>query len=69
LKLLAGAPTGCTEALLFAYGVTVETLVELIRDGLATAHGESVVAGGNRMEVARLRITAEGRQALDSRKQ
>ena len=30
LKLLAGSPTGCTEALLFAYGITVEMLIGLI---------------------------------------
>src|SRR5215470_1583530 len=35
LELLAGSPTGCTEALLFAYGITVEILIELINAGLA----------------------------------
>jgi hypothetical protein len=64
LKLLASAPTGCTEALLFAYGVTVETLIELIRNGLATAHGENVVAGRKTMEIARVRITEAGRRVV-----
>jgi hypothetical protein len=33
--LLAVPPTGCTEALLFAYGITVEMLVGLVNAGLA----------------------------------
>jgi hypothetical protein len=32
--------------------------------GLATAQAECVVAGGRAIEVARVRITAEGRRAL-----
>jgi len=28
LELLAGSPTGCTKVLLFAYGITVEILIE-----------------------------------------
>jgi hypothetical protein len=64
LELLAGSPTGCTEVLLFAHGVTVEMLVELIRAGLATASTERVGGGGRAMEIARVRITEAGRRAL-----
>ena len=64
LELLAGSPTGCTEALLFAYGITAEMLVGLIEAGLATATAERVIAGSKPIEVARVRITEEGRQAL-----
>jgi hypothetical protein len=64
LELLAGSPTGCTEALLFAYGITVEMLVGLIHAGLATATAERVVAGSRKIEVARVKITDAGRQAL-----
>jgi hypothetical protein len=39
----------------------------LIRAGLATAKAERVVAGGKTIEVARVRITEEGRAALASR--
>ena len=63
LKLLAGSPTGCTEALLFAYGITVEMLVGLIEAGLARATPERVRAGSKAIEIARVRIT-EARRAL-----
>jgi hypothetical protein len=65
LELLAGAgPAGCTEALLLATGVTIETLVELVRAELATATPQRVKAGRDRMEVATLRITDAGWQVL-----
>ena len=41
-----------TEAMLLAHGLTVETLVDLIRGGLATAKAERVMAGGRAIEVA-----------------
>ena len=56
LELLAVPPTGCTEALLFAYGITVEMFVGLVNAGLATASAERVVAGSKTIEIARLRI-------------
>jgi hypothetical protein len=64
LDLLASCRDGCTEALLFAYGITVEMLVGLIHGGLATATTERMVAGGKSVEVARVRITEAGRAAL-----
>jgi hypothetical protein len=65
LELLAGCGTeGCTEALMVAHGFTVEQMVELVRAGLATAAAERVVAGGETVEIARVRITAAGRKAL-----
>ena len=64
LELLAASHDGATEAIMLAHGFTVEQLVELVRAGLATATAERVVAGGKAMEVARVRITEAGRQAL-----
>ena len=64
LELLAASPDGCTEALMLANGFTVEMLVELIRTELATAQPERMIADGKQIEVARVRITEEGRQAL-----
>jgi len=64
LELLASSPDSCTEALMLANGFPVETLVELIRGGLASAEAERMIAGGKQIEVARLRITEAGRQAL-----
>jgi hypothetical protein len=60
LELLARSPDGCTEA----NGFTVEQMVELVRAGLANAEPERMMAGGRQIEVARLRITEEGRQAI-----
>jgi hypothetical protein len=47
-----------------AHGFTIEQLVALVRSGLATATPQRVRAGRERMEVATLQITDEGRQAL-----
>jgi hypothetical protein len=64
LELLAASPDGATEAILLARGLSIDVLVELVRAGLATAKAERVMAGGRSMEVARVRITDEGRRAL-----
>jgi hypothetical protein len=37
LRMLAGSPLGCTEAIMLAHGFTVETLGRLVLDGHATA--------------------------------
>jgi hypothetical protein len=67
LAFLAGCPDGCVETLLLVNGFTVELLVELVRDGLATATAERIVAGGETTEIARVRITEAGRRTLGSR--
>ena len=64
LELLAAAPDGCTEALMFANGFTAELLIELVRAGLASAHAERMVADGKRTEVARVKISEAGWQVL-----
>jgi hypothetical protein len=64
LELLATSPDGCTDALMFANGFTAELLVELVQAGVASAHAERVVAGSKTIEVARVKITEAGRQAL-----
>jgi len=58
LELLASCGVeGCTEAVMLANGVTVEQMVELVREGLATAVPGRIKAGGQTLEVTRLRIT------------
>ena len=52
LELIAWSSDGMTEAMLLAHGLTVGTLVDLIRAGLATAKAERVMAGGRAIEVA-----------------
>ena len=59
LELLAASPDGCTEA-----GFTAELLVELVRAGLASAHAERMVADGKMTEVARMKLSEAGWQAL-----
>jgi hypothetical protein len=69
LELLAGCgPEGCSEHVMFAHGFTTEQLVELVRAGLASATPQGVRAGRERMEVAVLRITADGQRALKATK-
>jgi hypothetical protein len=65
LELLASAGAeGCTEAVMLANGIDIDTMVEIIVEGLATATPQRTRAGREVLEVARLRITDAGRQAL-----
>jgi hypothetical protein len=49
-----------------ARGVPVQQMVELVRAGLATAQIERVVVGRRTIELARVKITSEGRRAVDN---
>jgi hypothetical protein len=60
--LLASCRDGCTEAIMLAHGFTIAQMVELVRAGLASVTTERMVAGRERIEVATLRITEEGRR-------
>lgn len=53
---------------MITHGFRVEQMAELVRDGLATATNERMLAGKKPMEVTRLRITAAGRGALTGEK-
>jgi hypothetical protein len=64
LRLLAGSPHGCTEAIMLAHGFTVETLGSLVLDGLATATPGIMHAGVRPITVTWLTITDIGRQTL-----
>ena len=64
LELLEASIDGYTEAIMLAYGFKTEFLAALVDAGLATASIERMVAGGRRIEVTRMRITAAGRRAL-----
>jgi hypothetical protein len=66
LELLASCPAGCSEAILAAHGFKVEQVVALVRDGLATAKIERMVAGGHPIEIVFVRITGAGRKVLAS---
>jgi hypothetical protein len=66
LKILADAGLrGCTGATLLAYGFSIDMLAELVREGFATAHRETMWAGRRKIRVARVRITDAGRRSLE----
>jgi hypothetical protein len=69
LNLLAASQDGCTEALMLAHGFKAELLVDLIRDGLARAKAERVIAGKRTIEVTRVQITDAGRQSFVQQQQ
>jgi hypothetical protein len=47
-----------------ARGFTIEQIVALVRSGLAKAQTERVVVGKRTIELARIKITNEGRTAV-----
>jgi len=49
---------------MLAHGFGIPLMVELVRDGLATATPERLRAGKIKMEIARVRITDAGRREL-----
>ena len=54
------------KAILTAHGFTIDSLVELIRAGLATASAERMIAGSKSIGIARVRITEARRRAIAS---
>jgi hypothetical protein len=65
--MLAGSPHGVTEDLLvLTHGFDSDMIADLVHGGLATAQRETVRAGGQSVEVVRIRITEAGRQALET---
>jgi hypothetical protein len=62
LELLAGSEEGCTDALLFAHGLALETIFNVVKAGLAIARAERLHAASPPVEV--VRITDRGRWAL-----
>jgi hypothetical protein len=64
LELLASGPSGITEVLLFAYGVTPHMLRRLLRGGLAAIQCETIKSGDQAIEIGRVTITEAGRRVL-----
>jgi hypothetical protein len=64
LELLAVDERGLTETLLRTYGFTRGMLSNLVRRDFATAQRQTAKAGGQTLEVVRIRITDAGREAL-----
>jgi hypothetical protein len=66
LEVLADAgPWGCTAATLLAYGFPLNMLVNLVRDGFATARRETLRMGHRQINAARFWITDAGHRALE----
>jgi hypothetical protein len=66
LQLLASNPDGVNEELLVLdHGFTRRMLTGLVRTGLAAEEREVVKAGGEPIEVVRVRITAAGRKMIE----
>jgi hypothetical protein len=66
-RLLAESRDGCTEAIMLGHRFTPTMMAEMIRHGLAAVSAERMVAGGKSIEIARVKITDAGRQALAKR--
>ena len=64
LGILADAPDGLTEGMLLAHGVEPNTILSLVSDGLATTHSEKMRAGGQTIQVTRVKITEIGRRRV-----
>jgi hypothetical protein len=65
LELLASNALGLTETFMLAHGFTRTMLAALVRAGLITTQREAIGAGGTRIKIARIEITAAGRRALE----
>jgi DNA-binding PadR family transcriptional regulator len=66
LEMLAATElNGCSGATLLAQGFRVGMLADLVSDGLATAHRETMKEGKCKTARVRIRITDAGRQALE----
>jgi len=66
LEILAAAGLrGCTGATLLAHGFSVDMLADLVHDGLATAHRQTMRVGRRKIQFARVMITDAGRKALE----
>src|SRR5262245_14969802 len=64
LALLASSRDGLTQTAVPKHGCTVEQIDELVSAGLATASTQRIPKGHRTIEVARVKITSEGRRAL-----
>jgi len=64
LTLLAGCSDGCTELMLLAHRVSIETMFELVNAGLASVASEHLARPA--IEVTRVQITPAGRATISA---
>lgn len=65
LKILAKAPRGRDVNVWLTRGFRFETLADLVHTGLVRVRLDTVKQRGQPVEVARLRITDDGRKAIE----
>jgi hypothetical protein len=66
LEILAAAGLrGCTGATLLALGFSVDMLADVVHEGLATAHRQTMRVGRRKVQFAGMMITDAGQRALD----
>jgi hypothetical protein len=65
LRVLARCPDGCSEAVLMAYGFSIEFIANVVFDGFATAEPSTTRAGGREAIVVWMQITEKGRRAIE----
>src|SRR5262245_53687934 len=66
LALLAASRDGLNETALLKHGCTVEQISELVQRGLATMSMQRIPVGNRIIEVARVRITEDGRRTCNN---
>jgi hypothetical protein len=66
LQLLTRSPNGRSDAIMLAYGFTLDMLGGLVFDGLATMQPASVTprSGGRQKIIVWVQITDRGREAI-----
>jgi hypothetical protein len=64
LRMLAGHPAGCAEAVLLAHGFPIDLLGTLVFDKLATMEPSVAEVGGRKRILVWVQITATGRKAI-----
>ena len=64
LRLLAGNPLGCTEAIPLAHGFKTERRALLVRDGLEATQPGTMRAGRRQIKVVWVMITDAGQRAF-----
>jgi ribbon-helix-helix protein len=67
LALLATSRDGLSETALLKHGCTAEQISDLVQQGLATMSMQRIPMGNRIIEVARVRITEDGRRAAGTR--
>jgi hypothetical protein len=69
LLLLARSPDGCRQSIVMAHGIKNGPMESLVQAGLATAELRSAIVVRRAMLVPWMKITDEGRRALDTKEQ